>query len=161
MSKLYALRRSEELLALFREEYRRGFRDSLVEGGVQALLVEYSTYVPPSIRLMLDAYGEMGFAKRKETLASAGKALRTFVATSGGKCEMSSERRRALKDWIYERRNVDRAKDDPRPIIWTGIRDQDDSDRWAKPHSIDEVRITHEEYRSRMNRCRNLLDTLD
>lgn len=151
----------EEFLELLREEYRHDFTDRLVEGGLEAIITEYSPAIPSEIQEILCDYNRETAEKRKKILTRAGETLREIQVTTDGDCKsLSTQRQKALRDWIWEWRNVDRSKGAAKPIVWTGSDGQDPSDRWSKPRSVGEVLITHAEYCERKGKYRHLLDTL-
>ncbi len=161
MNDAKATRRREEFLELLREEYRHDFTDSLVEGGLKAILAEYRSVIPSEIQDLLCIYDQETREKRQKILTEAGRTLRQIQVTKNGNCKpLSAQRQKALRDWIWEWRNVDRSMCAPEPTIWTGVYGQENGDRWAKPHSVGEVLITHAEYCKRKGKYRHLLDTL-
>lgn len=154
-------RRRDEFLELLREEYRHDFTDRLVEGGLEAIMTEHGSAIPSEIQEILCDYNRETPEERKKTLTRAGKNLRQIQITTNGDCNpLSTQRQKALRDWIWEWRNVDRSMGASKPIIWTGSDGQDPSDRWSKPRSVGEVLITYAEYCKRKEDCQHLLDTL-
>jgi len=65
----------DELLALLREEWRRGFDNGVVMGGMRALQADYGPFVPPEVFAALRHYSTLDAAGRKQALTLAGKML--------------------------------------------------------------------------------------
>lgn len=65
----------DELLALLREEWRRGFDNGVVTGGMRALQAEYGPFVPPEVFAALRHYSTLEASGRKQALTLAGKLL--------------------------------------------------------------------------------------
>src|SRR5436305_1319227 len=65
----------DELLALLRDEWRRGFANDVVPGGMRALLAEYTPFIPPEVVGTLRNYSTLDAPARKQALTLAGKLL--------------------------------------------------------------------------------------
>lgn len=65
----------DELLQLFRDEWRLGFANAVVPGGMRALQAEYSPFVPAEVFAALRHYSTLDVAGRKQALTLAGKLL--------------------------------------------------------------------------------------
>src|SRR6185437_7445203 len=65
----------DELLALLRDEWRRGFANDVVPGGMRALIAEYTPFMPPEALGALRNYSTLDVAARKQALTLAGKLL--------------------------------------------------------------------------------------
>ena len=63
----------DELLELLRAEWKRGFDNGVVLGGMRAVLAEYGPFVPPEVFAALRHYGTLDRAGRKNALTVAGK----------------------------------------------------------------------------------------
>ncbi len=66
----------DTLLELLREEWRRGFKNNVVEGGMRTILHEYGPFIPPGAHGALRRYTLLDSAGRKQALTLAGKLLR-------------------------------------------------------------------------------------
>lgn len=66
----------EELLDLLREEWRRGFQNDVVAGGMRTILNDYGPYIPIGVHGALRRYTLLDAAGRKQALTIAGKLLR-------------------------------------------------------------------------------------
>jgi ATP-dependent DNA helicase RecG len=69
------LSKRDELLALLRDEWRRGFANDVVPGGMRALIAEYTPFMPPEALGALRHYSTLDAAGRKQALTLAGKLL--------------------------------------------------------------------------------------
>ncbi|MGI8687377.1 MAG: hypothetical protein ACR2M3_02265, partial [Thermomicrobiales bacterium] len=65
----------DELLELLRDEWKRGFDNRVVMGGMRALQAEYGPFVPPEVFAALRHYSTLDAAGRKQALTLAGKIL--------------------------------------------------------------------------------------
>ncbi len=65
----------DELLELLRDEWKHGFDDRVVMGGMRALQAEYGPFVPPEVFVALRHYRTLDAAGRKRALTLAGKLL--------------------------------------------------------------------------------------
>ncbi|HEY7909847.1 MAG TPA: ATP-dependent DNA helicase RecG, partial [Thermomicrobiales bacterium] len=65
------------MLALLREEWRRGFDNGVVAGGMRALQAEYGPFVPQEVFAALRHYSTLDASSRKQALTLAGKMLST------------------------------------------------------------------------------------
>ncbi len=78
----------DELLELLREEWRRGFDNKVVVGGMRALLHEYAPFAPPEVSAALRNYSTLDVAARKQALTLAGKMLNAPPAPTPGPSRM-------------------------------------------------------------------------
>src|SRR3954471_6506459 len=65
----------DELLALLRDEWRRGFANDVVPGGMRALIAEYTPFMPPEALSALRNYPTLTPEQRKQAITLAGKVL--------------------------------------------------------------------------------------
>ncbi|MCA1724356.1 MAG: ATP-dependent DNA helicase RecG, partial [Thermomicrobia bacterium] len=65
----------DELLELLRDEWKRGFDNRVVMGGMRALQAGYAPFVPPEVFAALRHYSTLDAAGRKQALTLAGKIL--------------------------------------------------------------------------------------
>jgi ATP-dependent DNA helicase RecG len=65
----------DELLALLRDEWRRGFANDIMPGGMRALTAEYAPFMPPEALGALRNYSTLDRAGRRQALTLAGKLL--------------------------------------------------------------------------------------
>ncbi|MDQ6906808.1 MAG: ATP-dependent DNA helicase RecG, partial [Chloroflexota bacterium] len=65
----------DELLEALRDEWKRGFDNRVVMGGMRALQAEYGPFVPPEVFAALRHYSTLDAAGRKQALTLAGKLL--------------------------------------------------------------------------------------
>src|SRR5438270_13776193 len=61
----------DEVLALLRDEWRRGFANDVVPGGMRALLAEYAPFIPPEVVGALKNYSTLDPPARKQALTLA------------------------------------------------------------------------------------------
>ena len=65
----------EELLELLRAEWRDGFRNAVMPGGMRAILEEFRPVVPPEVFAALRNYSILDTDARKKAITLAGKLL--------------------------------------------------------------------------------------